>query len=97
MSRRTTLRQKTIALIAALLFLALSLLFSGCDNIVDNLLCDVCHETLSRGQWSINYVDCNGDIKSTVVSIGSDLTDSNTATVKDCWQIIRFSLVPTGN
>lgn len=98
--RRLTLRPKTIALLAALLFLALSSLFSGCDKAAEVILCEDCPIELTNGTWSINYVDCNGDIKSEQVGVALDEEEGETSRrqiVDNCREIIRVSPVPTSN
>jgi hypothetical protein len=90
-----TLPAKRSALIIALLFLGVSLLFSGCDiPAFQKILCDDCpvsNLTNTQGTFNIQYLDCNEDVKSVRLTIGS----FQVVRIDDCLRIIKTSPVPT--
>jgi hypothetical protein len=96
MKRQQTHPSKRTAFIAALLFLALSLLFPGCDiPAFQKILCDNCQEISTPGTHTFQYLDCNEEIKSIRITVsGSPI---GVARIEDCLRIIRDSPVSTGN
>lgn len=95
MNYRHTLAPKRTALIIALLFLGVSLLFSGCDiPAFQKILCDDCpvsNLTNKQGTFNIQYLDCDENVKSIRLTISA----FQVLEIDDCLRIIKTSPVPT--
>ena len=92
-----TLPPKRTALIVALLFLGVSLLFYGCSRDVRRVFfCDCYYKPDKPGAYNIQYLDCNGDIKSTKRDwTGLDPSNVQETPIDDCERLIKVSPVPT--
>jgi len=95
MNYRLTLPPKRTALIVALLFFGVTLLFSGCDiPAFQKILCDDCpvsNLTNTQGTFNIQYLDCDENVKSVRLTIAS----FQVVRIDDCLRIIKTSPVPT--
>ncbi len=84
---------KPFALIAIVFFFGSSLLFSGCAR--GGGFCDECHFRPDKaGPYVIQYLDCNGDIKSTRRDwTGVNQSDIQATDIEDCERLIKISPV----
>jgi hypothetical protein len=92
MRQQLALGRKTFRIIATLLLVGCSLLFTSCEHCGDNPLaiCTCCTvEVGSDSVFVIQYLDCNGDIKS--VRVANASIDAGTDTIDECERIIKIS------
>jgi len=84
--------RKTFRIIATLLLVGCSLLFSSCEHCGDNpfAICTCCTLEGEGGsveeEFVVQYLDCNGDIKSERLGFIS----SDTVEIPNCERIIKI-------
>ena len=98
MNQQHTSPLRPFALIAIVFFFGSSLLFSGCAP-GGGFVCDECHFRPDKaGPYVIQYLSCNGDIKSTRRDwTGVNPSDIQATDIEDCERLIKVSPVPTSN